>query len=528
MPRRLPALPAENTVYLICSPLFGFGVDAFLSVLPAASVVLAVELSTTLSDPSIREIGMRVPDHRLLWINEPAGAVERALTFVARHLETVPLRRVEVIPYSGGYAICAQKYDQLHTRLAEHLREFWLNRATERALARRWVVNCWHNMATEQSAESATVDGPEERDDAWTAAVLVGAGPSLREHIGVVRAARERGAAVVALDTALPVLAAAAIQVDLIVAMDAQIYNVRDTLPWHHGSARLLADVSVHPAFARRCRGNGTTWFSSSFTHQPWLFQPADGTSGAPYPIPPLGTVGAAALRMLSRSIPTLRRLMLIGIDFAYAAEMTHAPMSAPHRRWLHTHTRLSGLYTFGNSLRRAHTRARGASGDTFTADSALVHHAGVFAAASVGVPFEIRRLLPRNRSAALALPIAGCTPEDATDWLTAPQRTTNHTVQVRASAPKASSGSGPIPQSGHLLSHWLERLRAQYGALRSAVEADRRWFIDADLRFLTLDMPAWPLHPADTDARLQAGRLLMRSIADYMRRLRSIIRICS
>ena len=115
-------------------------------------------------------------------------------------------------------------------------------------------------------------------------AVLIGAGPSLDTDIKLLEEELQRAAAenasnfshapteaisrpaIVAIDTALPALAARRIPVDCVFAMDAQLANAADLVPWGWYNSVLIADISAHPSIVRTFAPTRRILFSTRFS----------------------------------------------------------------------------------------------------------------------------------------------------------------------------------------------------------------------------------------------------------------------
>lgn len=238
------------------------------------------------------------------------------------------------------------------------------NRATERALGRLWVRNLVRNylrLEAMRSFSKCTTALP---------VILVGAGLSLERelpHIG--RLAESH--CVVAVDTALPVLRAHNIDPDLIVALDSQIYNVRDFLGGTGAHSIVAMDITTHPSLLRIVPPHRVVLFSSQFADIA-LLDVLARHQVRPLIVPALGSVGVSALHLCLTL--TTREVYVVGIDFSYRMGKTHC-RGAPFLTAIANTAHLLNpdpLYLFCAS--RAMVICRNKSGGNSVTEPPLIH----------------------------------------------------------------------------------------------------------------------------------------------------------
>ena len=284
--------PLPRTLYYVPSLGLGHGLPELLAALPADSSVLCVEVFE-----EVARIGAALGVPR----DPPPGDCQDGGTRSCRggsprhgHRR---FRRVVEVPLSAGYRLAPDAYGRIRRGLEQEIMRFWQNRLTLIAMGSLQVRNVLSNLpllgsALDFSALSTTLP-----------VVVAGAGPSLEASLPVMARARERFV-LVAVDTALPVLAALGIAPDVVVALEAQAVNNQDFLgglPSRDGSL-LACDLSVHPSAARLFEGR-LCFFSSEFAPL-HLWQRLAAAGLRPHAFPALGSVGVAAAHAALRITP--------------------------------------------------------------------------------------------------------------------------------------------------------------------------------------------------------------------------------
>ena len=201
------------------------------------------------------------------------------------------------------------------------------NRATEQRLGRLWIRNILRNYLRTETVRSFA--------DLRTSlpVILIGAGLSLESEIAHIRRVAS-GYCVVAVDTALPVLRAYDIEPDVVIAMESQIYNMRDFLVGVGRRTIVALDITAHPSLLRilaaaempdaRSESGGNAaaaLFSSDFADIA-LLDTLSQHNLRPLSIPALGSVGVAALYLCLTL--TADNIYIVGLDFNYKMGKTH------------------------------------------------------------------------------------------------------------------------------------------------------------------------------------------------------------
>jgi hypothetical protein len=352
----------DRSLVLVPGLGLGYGLELLLEKLPAGSRLLCVETDARLYALAAYFPPPRDPRLMLLASGQAAVAATRALGLHC-------FRRVQVVPLCGSYHLDRAGYDALRAGLQEEIRQFWQNRITLAHMSRLWLRNLFTNLLTLASCGEA--GGPQERASARPI-LVAGAGPSLEAALPRIARVRER-LTLLAVDTALPVLADAGLPPDWVYALDAQHYNLEDFLPAHDPGLTLLCDLSSCPNVLRLFPHRGA--FATRFAPLA-LFDRLQAAGLLPPELPPLGSVGVTAVQA-ALSL-TAGPVLLAGLDFCYPGGRTHARGAPSHRRALGACSRLAplGMSAFETIAARARLRVAGKGGRRYSSDLVLRSYA--------------------------------------------------------------------------------------------------------------------------------------------------------
>jgi hypothetical protein len=303
--RRVTANPiAPGSVIMWPSPVVWHGWRE-LAARIHDSVVIAME-----SDPILFELSRRylpADEPRLVLIRATPQEGIRALRAFGEHR----VRRVVEISTTASARLHRNAYRLVAEVVEREIRVFWQNRMTLAAMGRLWIRNAIANLP-ELTAGRPT---PQLRGPT----VVCGAGPSLDAAVGAIHDARDL-VTLVAVDTALPILAGHGVVPDIVVALEAQIANLYDFLGMGSRSYHLIADLTSSPSVAHLHRY--VSWTMTRFAPFTLVDRLAGLLRGGS-PLPPLGSVGVAAvsLAMAMGASP----IICSGLDFAVLPGTTHA-----------------------------------------------------------------------------------------------------------------------------------------------------------------------------------------------------------
>ncbi len=321
------AVPPRSLVF-VPSVGLGHGLAELLARTPPSSHIVCVEIDQQLFATACGLRPRLFPDDPRLSVvrGEDPAAVAR----MAHGLGLGRFRRVLSVPLCAGYDAERQRYDRIADALRDAVRVHWQNRMTLIRMGRLWVRNLIANIAALPQAADWTAlrcEGP---------ILVVGAGPSLEQRLDWIAAHRDR-LRVLAVDTALPVLADAGLRPDIVFALEAQWLNLEDFLGASLDECSLVADITATPSLLRRAP---RLYLCASRFAPIALLSRLEAAGLSPGAIPPLGSVGVAALHLALGL--TAGPVLAAGLDFAYSGGRTHARGAPAMRAALAAASRLA------------------------------------------------------------------------------------------------------------------------------------------------------------------------------------------
>jgi hypothetical protein len=297
-----------ETLYIVPSPLLGYGLATLLERLPDSSFVLAMEAEPPLADLSLSCLPKAVMEH-------PRFRFLSVLSLSARDIQNLGrFRRSAEISLSFGRKLHARVYDSALRCVDAEISRYWRNRMTMIHMGRLWMRNIVRNLGFLADAD---LRSPKR----WDAPIVVcGAGPSLDAICPWISRERRR-LRVLACDTAVGPLSAWGIAPDAVVCLEGQIYNLKDFLPTGGSETPLYVDITAHPSSFHAIQGPKVLTLTR-FEELKFL----DRLEALPLPalrVPPLGSVGVLALH-IAQSL-TDGPVFLAGLDFSFPRGRTHA-----------------------------------------------------------------------------------------------------------------------------------------------------------------------------------------------------------
>ncbi|MBN1242372.1 MAG: DUF115 domain-containing protein [Spirochaetales bacterium] len=305
--REAPLPP--DTLFVIPSPLLGYGLPTLLERLGGGSALLLIEAEGELESLARERAPRELLAHpRVRFVT----ATPEAAVLAARSLGR--FRRAVELVLSRGRSLAPSTYDAVMAALEADFQTYWRNRATMARMGRLWTRNLLDNLGRLPYGRLKPL--PSARKPL----LVAGAGPSLDRAMPWILSRRAR-LAIIAVDTALPCFRARGIEPDAVVVLEGQAHNLRDFAGGAGNRIRLFADLSSHPAGFRHVGGSVhailTRWDELALLDRagrlPFI---ASRTA-------PLGSVGVLAASLSARlgSVP----LILAGLDFSYEAGRSHA-----------------------------------------------------------------------------------------------------------------------------------------------------------------------------------------------------------
>jgi hypothetical protein len=356
----------DRCIYLVPSPLLGYGLTKLIERVPRDSIILTIEYSQEimalcsnhLPQKNERIVNVRLSDRESL----------HALLY---SLGPWRFRRVHRVDLNSGASLNPEVYNELSDFLLEDLMSYWRNRHALDRLGREWIRHIFANIS---EMASGAIDFRNLRELQINGTPLVaGAGPSLENSMKFMRKNRER-LWILAVDTALPALMGNGLTPDAVAVLDTQPWNLLD----FHNSAGtgipVIADLSSYPPCLTHT-GGPCYLYSSEFAELNFLRNLKE-YGLRDFIIPPLGSVGLAALEIISRI--SSGPVFLTGLDFAYSPGKSHARGSSFHHWQLSSLSRLNPHPGWEASMRRPRSRDADAFGLPLNTDTVLQGYAAL------------------------------------------------------------------------------------------------------------------------------------------------------
>lgn len=320
-PRRAAELaPIENRcIYVVPSPLLGYGLDILAKRIPNDSVILAIEASESLTNLCAPYAGK---NDRVIHVRFSKLSTLHEI-FVS--IGPWNYRRVRRVDLGAGSSLNPGFYDELVDFLIDSLTNYWRNRNILLRLGRQWIRHIYANLcelaygsSDIQSVGNLVVD---------RVPVVVGAGPSLEEALSFIREHRKK-LWVMAADTSVPALLARGIKPDAAVVLETQAWNLLDFHDTKGSGIAVVADLSSYPLSLTHI-GGPCYLYSSTFAELEFLKE-LEIRGVRDFILDPLGSVGLVAIEIaLARWNGSV---LLAGLDFGYSHGKTHARGTAYHQ----------------------------------------------------------------------------------------------------------------------------------------------------------------------------------------------------
>ena len=199
----------ERCLYLLPSPLLGYGLEILAERIPENSMILAFEFSIEIFALCTPEIPQRLLNHPLIeWArlsDTPSMAV------LLDRIGLWKFRRIKRVDINGGVSVHPELYNSLCDFAEGRLVNYWKNRHTLGRMGRSWIRHLFSNLIAASRADltpGKSFSGPSSQ-----MTVIVGAGPSLDESLTFLKQHRKL-IRIISTDTALSSLLSSGIRPD--------------------------------------------------------------------------------------------------------------------------------------------------------------------------------------------------------------------------------------------------------------------------------------------------------------------------
>ncbi|MDR2900731.1 MAG: DUF115 domain-containing protein [Treponema sp.] len=418
-----------RTLYFCPSPLFGYGLKTFLNTISDDSILLCVEADEELMQFTQQEICpslLHHPQFRLISTQDP----QALCTYIKTEWGARAFRRIEVIRISGGWQLHPEIYQSLEKAIQRDIAIDWGNAITLMNLGRRYALNFIRNLpllASSYSAESINFgDKP---------LLVLGAGPSLDAFLDALASRvpealegtskdstqgdfdrlNHRNFRIICVDTALSALKARNIKPDLIVALEAQHWNLRDFIGMHDWQLPIAMDLSALPATNEQLGGQ-TFLFTTPWTELS-IFQRLKASGLSPLSMMPLGSVGLTAV-LLALKLSS-GPIITAGLDFSFHMDSYHAKETPSWKDFRRRQTRLSGIIPAATVFRKAVFKTTAKNDYAVYSDPGLKNYRDLFEQEFAKGNFFPKDRLRDINSSGLPLGIETIKPSDAIQLLT-------------------------------------------------------------------------------------------------------------
>lgn len=320
----------SKTIYLIPSPLLGYGLKSLQKLLPVDSLFVFIEIDDNLYS---------ITDN-----NYDVHLIKTGFDFLdlLKDIKFSDYTKCEIFSINGAYDLYKEKYDRLYKILLNHLLNHWKNRYTLTQMGQLWIKNCLINLKDLHKAR------PLSELKTCKPVVIIGAGESTETVLSMLRKNREN-IFILCVDTALQILLEVDITPDCVVALEGQFYNLPDFYGSKGKKIDLIYDLSSYPSVTRNLFGKKyytvTKFSKSSLLNKLKELNVVDNF------LPPLGSVGITAI-YISLQI-TKNSIFLAGLDFSYLRGKTHSNGTPYHKTTLITWSRTNPGDAYIQCLKR-------------------------------------------------------------------------------------------------------------------------------------------------------------------------------
>ncbi len=362
-----------RTLFFCPSPLYGYGLETLLTMMSDDSALLCVEADEALMSFTLREIFPELlahPRFRLVSTQDP----QALCAYVKNEWGSRAFRRIETLHTSGGWQLYPELYHTLAKALQRDIAVDWGNAVTLMNLGRRYALNFFRNLPLLLSAPSI-----EQIDFGNKPLLVLGAGPSLDDFLealpGNFAEKDDRPFGIICVDTALSALKARNVAPDLVIALEAQHWNLRDFIGMGAGRIPLAMDLSALPETSRQL-GSCTFLFTT-----PWaelsIFRRLRDSGLAPLSILPLGSVGLSAV-FLALKISS-GAVITAGLDFSFTPDGFHAKETPSWKDLRQKQTRFRSIILASLAFRKAACKITAKNGASVFTDPGLQNYRDLF-----------------------------------------------------------------------------------------------------------------------------------------------------
>lgn len=238
-----------------------------------------------------------------------------------------------MIKLPGEINLASQVKKNLLSPINEILKEYFYNQLTSLQMIKKWILNAMENLV--YLSDSLDYKKIMEKVQGKPG-MVVSAGPSLKKSIPFINRFKQNNGVILCVDTALRSLLESGIVPDIIISVDAQFQNYRDfEKKIHFDKPLLMCDITCYSRIARDYHSPLCFFKSEKIAYYPHhLIQKLELIAGKELmEVISGGSVSISALDIAVKL--KLNPILLIGQDFSYCPELSHATSSPYYHKYL-------------------------------------------------------------------------------------------------------------------------------------------------------------------------------------------------
>ena len=299
-----------HDLYIVLGMGFAYHIEALLAKIPPTSNMLVVEKEAAMLKAALkyRDLSALLENNRLSILTNPSEDE------LAEALKGKSSLKVSFVTHRGSHQINEEYYASMLELCRSYLSTKEVNIATLAKFEKVWSANIARNIVP--FMKSTAIKNFYGKF-AGIPAIVVAAGPSLCESLDFIKQNANK-AVIIAVDTAMPVLAKAKIQPHFCMAVDPQLVNARyfEALP--KLDTLLVADPTVHPSVFHLYKGPAAVT-SIAFDIMKWI----ENICGEKGEITHGGSVSTNAFDLAQRLLCS--PIILVGQDLSFTGGRAHA-----------------------------------------------------------------------------------------------------------------------------------------------------------------------------------------------------------
>ena len=362
----------KNTLVLVFSPLLFYGFNELLEKLPEDSFIFAIETDSRLFDFSKEYYYPFSNNKNCCYCNVTSIYEFSKLLESSRIPPAGNFRHVLSIDFSAGVQLNKIQYESFKQTADNFISTFWKNRMTLTRMGRLYAKNIFTNLKYLSSSENLvpfSITRP---------LLVLGAGLSVENLLPLLADEADRFY-IIAVDAVSKTLLKSGIIPDSIVMVESQLANEKSFIGIAGSKIPVITDLTSRPNIVNLTQGK-KSFFLSEYTKCNFLDR-LKKSSLINLCLPPLGSVGLAAIEIAlylrSEKIP----VYFCGLDFCYDAGKTHCKEAPAHRTNLDTHNRLNTIEKVFSAFRQHSFYHIGKDNKYHITEPALSTYAQLFSA---------------------------------------------------------------------------------------------------------------------------------------------------